>query len=278
MRLQLHPAERRSGEVGLGPRSSTSIRPRRPGAETRHSVKGFGSRRRTCCRLASPTHAPGSAACASPTWSTNPAALQKFQAAQSELTAAWGGLLVVTENYPQLKSDAVVPRSGGAAGRHREPHRGGAQPLHQGGAGLQRRHPHLTNTSRRSVGFKEKANFTWRTRSGSPPAPKVDFNAPARRAREIAARCVLEGDDRVRQAVVVVVLCWACRRGRSCARRVRFAASQGSWSTRRDAEHDRAAALDKGSRTSRPQGQPDRGVIVRPQPETSSSSRGVVEQ
>ena len=30
----------------------------------------------------------------------------------------------------------AVPRSAGAARRHREPHHGGAQPLHQGGAGL----------------------------------------------------------------------------------------------------------------------------------------------
>jgi LemA protein len=36
----------------------------------------------------------------------DPAALQKFQAAQGELTGALSRLLVVAENYPQLKADA----------------------------------------------------------------------------------------------------------------------------------------------------------------------------
>ena len=35
----------------------------------------------------------------------NPQALQKFQAAQGDLTTALKSLLMVTENYPQLKSD-----------------------------------------------------------------------------------------------------------------------------------------------------------------------------
>ena len=37
-----------------------------------------------------------------------PRAFQKFQAAQGELSNALSRLLVVTENYPQLKSDALV--------------------------------------------------------------------------------------------------------------------------------------------------------------------------
>ncbi len=37
----------------------------------------------------------------------DPAALQKFQAAQGELTGALSRLLGVTENYPQLKSDQL---------------------------------------------------------------------------------------------------------------------------------------------------------------------------
>ena len=37
----------------------------------------------------------------------DPALLSKFQAAQSELSGALSRLLVVTENYPQLKSDAL---------------------------------------------------------------------------------------------------------------------------------------------------------------------------
>src|SRR5215472_11892341 len=44
---------------------------------------------------------------ATPEVLNDPAALQKFQAAQGELSTALSRLLVVAENYPQLKSDAV---------------------------------------------------------------------------------------------------------------------------------------------------------------------------
>jgi LemA protein len=40
-----------------------------------------------------------------PELANDPAALAKFQAAQGELSSALSRLLVVTENYPQLKSD-----------------------------------------------------------------------------------------------------------------------------------------------------------------------------
>src|SRR6202047_3980299 len=42
---------------------------------------------------------------ATPELVNDPAAFAKFQAAQGELTSALSRLLVVTENYPQLKSD-----------------------------------------------------------------------------------------------------------------------------------------------------------------------------
>jgi LemA protein len=44
---------------------------------------------------------------ATPELVNNPAAFQKFQAAQSELSGALGRLMVVAENYPQLKADAA---------------------------------------------------------------------------------------------------------------------------------------------------------------------------
>src|SRR3954471_16008524 len=43
---------------------------------------------------------------ATPELVDNPEAFQRFQQAQGELTSALSRLLVVAENYPQLKSDA----------------------------------------------------------------------------------------------------------------------------------------------------------------------------
>src|SRR6266481_3376844 len=44
---------------------------------------------------------------ATPEVLNDPAAFQKFTAAQGELSNALSRMLVVTENYPQLKSDAL---------------------------------------------------------------------------------------------------------------------------------------------------------------------------
>jgi len=84
---------------------------------------------------------------ATPDLVNDPGAFAKFQAAQGELSSALSRLLVVTENYPQLKSDALfhdlMSQLEGTENRITVC----AQPLHQGGAGLQRRHPHLFRTT-----------------------------------------------------------------------------------------------------------------------------------
>ncbi len=74
---------------------------------------------------------------ATPELINDPAAFAKFQAAQSELQGALSRLLVVSENYPQLKSDALFRDLTVAARRHGKPHHRRAQPLHQVGAGVQ---------------------------------------------------------------------------------------------------------------------------------------------
>jgi hypothetical protein len=68
----------------------------------------------------------------------DPAAFQKFQAAQGELTGALSRLMVVSENYPTLRANQGFRDLSAQLEGFREPHHGGAQPLHQVGAGLQR--------------------------------------------------------------------------------------------------------------------------------------------
>jgi len=66
---------------------------------------------------------------------TDPDKLKAFQDAQAQLTGALGRLLAVSENYPDLKSNANFLALH-AVGRHREPHLGGAARLYRCGAGL----------------------------------------------------------------------------------------------------------------------------------------------
>ena len=72
-----------------------------------NSVKGFAQQEKDVLLGVTNARAKVGSVQATPDVVNDPAALQKFQAAQSELTGALSRLLVVTENYPQLKSDAL---------------------------------------------------------------------------------------------------------------------------------------------------------------------------
>ena len=61
---------------------------------------------------------------------------QRMQAANEQSTAL-ARLLVVVENYPELKSNATVQSADGRTGRHREPARRRAHAVQRTGAGLQ---------------------------------------------------------------------------------------------------------------------------------------------
>jgi LemA protein len=69
----------------------------------------------------------------------DPQALQKFEAAQGELSSALSRLLVTVEQYPELKANANYLALQAQLGRHRKPDRRRAPPLQRSGAGLQRR-------------------------------------------------------------------------------------------------------------------------------------------
>src|SRR5213596_2415680 len=72
-----------------------------------NSVKGFAQQEKDVLLGVTNARAKVGSVQATPEVLNDPAAFQKFQAAQSELTSALSRLLVVTENYPQLKSDAL---------------------------------------------------------------------------------------------------------------------------------------------------------------------------
>jgi LemA protein len=71
-----------------------------------NTVKGFAQQEKDVLLGVTNARAKVGAIQATPELVDNPEAFQRFQAAQAELGGALSRLLVVAENYPQLKSDA----------------------------------------------------------------------------------------------------------------------------------------------------------------------------
>jgi LemA protein len=71
-----------------------------------NTVKGFAAQEQRVLTEVTEARAKVGSIQATPELINDQAAFAKFQAAQANLTSALSRLLVVTENYPQLKSDA----------------------------------------------------------------------------------------------------------------------------------------------------------------------------
>ena len=113
----------------------------------------------------------------------DPAAMQKFQQAQGELTGALSRLLVVAENYPQLKSDAnfreLQAQLEGTENRITTARNRFIAAVKDYNI-LARKFP--TNLTAMMFGYKEKPSFTVEDEKAIARPPKVDFSpkpAPA---------------------------------------------------------------------------------------------------
>ncbi len=71
-----------------------------------NTVKGYAAHEAKVLTEVTAARARVGQIAATPELVNDPAAMQKFQAAQGELSSALSRLLVVSENYPQLKADA----------------------------------------------------------------------------------------------------------------------------------------------------------------------------
>ena len=71
-----------------------------------NTVKGYAAQEKSVLLGVTNARAKVGSIQATPELINNPEAFAKFQAAQGELSGALSRLLVVSENYPQLKSDA----------------------------------------------------------------------------------------------------------------------------------------------------------------------------
>src|SRR2546430_1865591 len=72
-----------------------------------NTVKGYAAQEQTVLTEVTNARANVGAIKATPELVNDPVAFQKFTKAQAELTGALSRLLLVAENYPQLKSDAL---------------------------------------------------------------------------------------------------------------------------------------------------------------------------
>src|SRR5437764_5419479 len=114
---------------------------------------------------------------ATPELINDPGAFEKFQAAQSELTNALSRLLVVTENYPQLKSDALfrdlMAQLEGTENRITVARNRYIKSVQEYNVGI-RTFPN--NLTAMVFGYKDKPNFAVANEKEISVAPKVDFN------------------------------------------------------------------------------------------------------
>ncbi len=145
-----------------------------------NSVKGFAQQEKDVLLGVTNARAKVGSTQISPDVINDPAALQKFQAAQSELTSALSRLLVVTENYPQLKSDQLfrdlVAQLEGTENRIAVARNRYIKAVQDYNVDI-RTFPN--NLTAMVFGYKEKANFTVENEKSISTAPKVDFNVPA---------------------------------------------------------------------------------------------------
>ena len=108
------------------------------------------------------------------------AALQKFQAAQGELSSALSRLMAVSENYPQLKADGLFQnlqaQLEGTENRITVARNRYIQAVQDYNTFVRSFPQNLTAMI---FGYKPKANFSVENEKQISTAPTVDFNKPA---------------------------------------------------------------------------------------------------
>ena len=144
------------------------------------TVKGFAAQEQQVLLGVTNARARVGGIQATPELLNDPAAFAKFQAAQGELTGALSRLLVVTENYPQLKSDAgfrdLQAQLEGTENRIAVARNRYIKSVRDYNVTV-RSFP--SNLTAMVFGFKEKPNFTVDNEKEISRPPTIDFGKPA---------------------------------------------------------------------------------------------------
>jgi LemA protein len=143
-----------------------------------NTVKGYAEQEKQILIQVTEARAKVGSIQATPELINNPEAFAKFQAAQGELSSALSRLLVVTENYPNLKSDAnfreLQAQLEGTENRITVARNRYIQAVQQFNTTV-RTFPN--NLTAKVFGMEVKPNFTVDNEKAISEAPKVDFGA-----------------------------------------------------------------------------------------------------
>jgi LemA protein len=144
------------------------------------TVKGFAQQEQDVLLGVTNARAKVGSIQATPELLNDPQAFAKFQQAQGELTSALSRLLVVTENYPQLKSDQnfrdLQAQLEGTENRITVARQRYIKTVQDYNTTV-RQFP--VNLTAMMFGYKTKPNFTVENEAVIARPPTVDFNKPA---------------------------------------------------------------------------------------------------
>ncbi len=145
-----------------------------------NTVKGFAAHEKEVLLGVTNARSKVGSIQATPELINDPAAFTKFQAAQGELSSALSRLLVVSENYPQLKSDAnfrdLQAQLEGTENRIAVARNSYIKSVQEYNVTV-RSFP--SNLTAMAIGYETKPNFTVENEKGISTAPKVDFGSAA---------------------------------------------------------------------------------------------------
>jgi LemA protein len=145
-----------------------------------NTVKGYAAQESSVLLGVTEARAKVGSIQATPELVNDPAAFAKFQAAQGELSSALSRLLVVTENYPQLKSDQnfrdLQAQLEGTENRITVARNRYIQAVQNYNVTVRSFPGNLTAMI---FGYKPKPNFTVENEAVISKPPAVDFGAPA---------------------------------------------------------------------------------------------------
>jgi LemA protein len=143
------------------------------------AVKGFAQQEQDVLLGVTNARAKVGSIQATPELINDPEAFAKFQQAQGELTSALSRLLVVTENYPQLKSDQnfrdLQAQLEGTENRIAVARQRYIKAVQEYNTTV-RQFP--VNLTAMMFGYKAKPNFTVENEAAIAKPPTVDFSKP----------------------------------------------------------------------------------------------------